>query len=110
MSFTIEKAPRKVHMFSLRATKELHAAIKAAAESNHHSVNSEITDRLTRSVVADDLVGGSPTATFLHLLGATIADIEAQTGKSWLQDLDTWHKAQEAISMRLSERKPSSRR
>ena len=77
---------RKRWILSMRTTNDGRERIKEAAEANGRSLSEEIENRLERSFQNDDRAGGFANAAFVDLIGATIRDVEADTGLSWRSD------------------------
>ena len=100
---------RKRWILSMRTTNEGRERIKEAAEANGRSLSEEIENRLERSFQNDDRAGGFANAAFADLIGATIRDVEADTGLSWRSDQRTWQVAREMIVSQIDQRSPDNR-
>lgn len=81
--------------FKLRFREELRGQLENAAISSGSSINSEIVDRLTRSVSDDELLGTGPTRRLIIEIATQIAHVEATTGKRWHEDPSTYFAARE---------------
>lgn len=100
---------RKRWILSMRTTNDGRERIKEAAEANGRSLSEEIENRLERSFQNDDRAGGFANAAFVDLIGATIRDVEADTGLSWRSDQRTWQIAREMIVAQIDQRSPDKR-
>ena len=74
---------------SLRIREPLRHRIEQAASRRGVSMNSEIADRLTRSLDDDDRKGSPTTAALVRAILVEIETAERDTGKSWYKDLET---------------------
>ena len=74
---------------SLRIREPLRHRIEQAASRRGVSMNSEITDRLTRSLDDDDRTGSPATAALLRAILVEIETAERDSGKAWYEDLET---------------------
>jgi hypothetical protein len=78
----------------LRLKEQLRARIEENAQIRGVSINSEIVNRLERSLIEQDvLYENSYTRKLLQTLAGAISIIEHQTGKRWIDDADTFSKA-----------------
>lgn len=74
---------------SLRIREPLRHRIEQAASRRGVSMNSEIADRLTRSLDDDDRTGSPATAALVRAILVAIETAERDSGKSWCDDLET---------------------
>jgi hypothetical protein len=98
---------KKRWIMSIRTNADGRSRLEEAAAANGRNLSEEIESRLQRSFQTYDDYGGFANAAFVNLLGATIRDIEAQTGKSWRSNLDTYDHVRNAILRELELRSPS---
>lgn len=99
---------RKAAMLSIRTSSELRTKLQMALESSGRTLTQEVEMRLERSFSSEEFVGGERTAAFLNLLGATIREIEANTGKSWLEDETTFEEVGSEFAGLFAARRPGT--
>lgn len=88
----------KRHAFGFRTTKELKEKLLAASEASGRSIAQEIEARLLQSIdretviseVIDAVLGGKRYAPIFMMMAASVTMIERSTGKSWLEDHETF--------------------
>lgn len=99
---------KKRWIMSIRTNADGRSRLEDAAAANGRNLSEEIESRLQRSFQTDNDYGGIANAAFVNLLGATIREIEAQTGQSWRSNSDTYDKVRMAILRELEFRSPSN--
>ena len=84
------KAETALVQLKLRFQERTRAKLEVAAKSNGSSLNSEIVNRLERSLDQDDQNGGLRTSMLLSVVAAEIGRAETFTGQAWSDDLATY--------------------
>lgn len=98
---------KKRWILSIRTTADGRQRLVDSADANGRSLSEEIEARLQQTYQSDDAMGGFQNAAFVNLLGATIREAEAQTGKCWRSDPRTWEAVREAVTSQLEARSPA---
>lgn len=98
--------PTQVVGLQLRFREALRAELEDAARMSGNSLNSEIGDRLARSLVEDQILGRGPTRSLMIELAGEIGRAESWTGKSWQADPTTYWLMRKLVDDALHRSRP----
>lgn len=90
MGETAESAETKRSQIPVRTTPKARARLQDAAKAAGRSLTQEIEQRLERSLLEENALGGPRTASFFQAAAALIQRVEDTTKASWLDDFETW--------------------
>jgi len=90
----------------IRTTEEIREKLQAAADWAGRSLTQEIEQRLERSVIAEDELGGPKRTRFIRSLAARIDQAESATGKSWVVDVATYTAAVNLMEKEIEGQRP----
>jgi hypothetical protein len=87
---TEDRPPQKPVGLQLRFKEQLRSRLAAAAARNEASLNSEIIRRLEDSFTQEDVMGAKGLGPLVRAFASAIEQTEGQTGKSWVEDWETF--------------------